>query len=73
MSGKEKKRTTTEPVVTISRRESRMEVDEAPRSSGLLNLDSVAQEHMIEGLEARGESNQTANGHCAARTDVQLD
>ena len=31
-SGKEKKRTTTEPVVTRSRPESRMEVDEAPRS-----------------------------------------
>ena len=44
--------TTTEPVVTRSRPESRMEVDEAPRSSGRFNLDRVAQEHMNEGLEA---------------------
>ena len=52
-SGKEKKkRTTTEPVVTRYRPESRMEVDEAPRSSGRFNLDRVAQDHMNEGLEA---------------------
>ena len=51
-SGKEKKKTTTEPVVTRSRPESRMEVDEAPRSSGCFNLDRVAQEHMKEGLAA---------------------
>ena len=37
--------------VTRSRPESRMEVDEAPRSSGCLNLNRVAQEHMNEGLE----------------------
>ena len=41
----------TEPAVTRSRPESRMEVDEAPRSSGRFNLDRVAQEHMNEGLE----------------------
>ena len=52
-SGKEKKKTTKEPVVTRSIPESRMEVDEAPRSSGRFNLDRVAQEHMNEGLEAR--------------------
>ena len=51
-SGKEKKKTTTEPVVTRSIPESRMEVDEAPRSSGRFNSDRVAQEHMNEGLEA---------------------
>ena len=51
-SGKEKKKTTTEPVVTRLRPESKMEVDEAPRSSGRFNLDRVAQEHMNEGLEA---------------------
>ena len=32
--------------------ESRMEVEEAPRSSGSFNLDRVAQEHLNEGLEA---------------------
>ena len=44
--------TPTEPVVTRSRPESKMEVDEAPRSSGSFNLDRVAQEHLNEGLEA---------------------
>ena len=34
-----------------SRSESRMEVDEAPRSKGRFNLDRAAQEHMNEGLE----------------------
>ena len=34
-----------------SRPESRMEVDEAPRSKGRLNLDRAAQEHMNEGFE----------------------
>ena len=34
-----------------SRPESRMEVDEAPRSKVRLNLDRAAHEHMIEGLE----------------------
>ena len=38
-----------QPVVTRSRPESRMEVNEAPRSSGRFNLDRVAQEQM-EGL-----------------------
>ena len=51
-TGKEKKRTTTGPVVTRSRPESRMEVYEAPRSSDRFNLDRVAQQHMNEGLEA---------------------
>ena len=51
-SGKEKKRTSIEPVMTRSRPESRMELDEAPRSSGRFNLDRVPQEHMNEGLEA---------------------
>ena len=34
-----------------SRPESRMEVDEAPRSRGRFNLDRAAQEHINEGLE----------------------
>ena len=51
-SGKEKKKTTTEPVVTRSRPESRMEVDEALRSSGRFNMDRVAQERLNESLEA---------------------
>ena len=34
-----------------SRPESRMELDEAPRSMGLFNLDRAAQEHLNEGLE----------------------
>ena len=51
-SSKEKKRATTEPVVTRSRPESRMDLNEAPRSSGRFNLDRVAQEHMNKGLEA---------------------
>ena len=50
-SGKEmKKKTTTEPLTARSRPESRMGVDEAPRSSARFNLDRVAQEHMIEGM-----------------------
>ena len=40
-----------ERVVTGSRPESRMEVDEAPRSKGRFNLDRAAQERMNEGLE----------------------
>ena len=40
-----------ELVVTGSRPESRMEVDEAPRSKGRFKLDRAAQEHMNEGLE----------------------
>ena len=49
---KEKKKKITETVVTRSRPESRMEVDEAPRASGGFNLNRVAQEHMNEGLES---------------------
>ena len=37
--------------MTGSRPESRMEVDEAPRSKGRFNLDRAAQEHMNEGFE----------------------
>ena len=40
-----------ERVVTTSRPESRMEVDEAPRARGRFNLDREAREHMSEGLE----------------------
>ena len=40
-----------ERVVTASRPESRMEVDEAPRSRGRFNLDCAAGEHMSEGLK----------------------
>ena len=40
-----------ERVVTSSRPESRMEVDEAPRARGRFNLDREAREHMSEGLE----------------------
>ena len=40
-----------ERMVTGSRSESRMEVDEAPRPKGRFNLDRAAQEHMNEGLE----------------------
>ena len=48
---KEKRTRTREPAATASRPESRMEVDEAHRSSGRYNLDRAAQEHMNEGLE----------------------
>ena len=51
-SGKEKKKTTTEPAVTRSRPEARIELDEAPRSSGRFNLDHVAQEQMNVNLDA---------------------
>ena len=40
-----------ERVVTSSRPESRMEVDEAPRARAWFNLDREAREHMSEGLE----------------------
>ena len=40
-----------ERMVTSSRPESRMEVDEATRLKGRFNLDRAAQEHMNEGLE----------------------
>ena len=48
---KQKETRTTERAVTSSRPESRMEVDEAPRSKGRFNLDRAAQEHINEGLE----------------------
>ena len=58
----------TEPDATRSRSESRMEVDEAPRSIGRFNLDRLDQEHMNEGLETWTPpepvpSNQTIIGH----------
>ena len=43
--------TSTERAVAGSRPESRMEVDEAPRSKGRFNLDRAAQEHINKGLE----------------------
>ena len=48
---KEKGMGTAEQAAIGSRPESRVEVDEVPRSSGLFNLDRVAQEPMNEGLE----------------------
>ena len=48
---KEKGTRTAEQATAGSRPESRMEVDEVPRSSGRFNLDRAAQEHMNEGLE----------------------
>ena len=48
---KQKETRTTERAVASSRPESRMEVDEAPRSKGRFNLDRAAQEHINEGLE----------------------
>ena len=42
---------TTERAAAGSRPESRMEVDEAPRSKGRFNLDRAAQEHINEGLD----------------------
>ena len=48
---KEKGTRTTARAAAGSRRESRMEVDEAPRSKGRFNLDHAAQEHINEGLE----------------------
>ena len=51
-SGKEKKKTTTEPAVARSRPVSRMKIDEALLARGRFNLDSVVQEHKNESLEA---------------------
>ena len=48
---KQKETRTSARAVTSSRPESRMEVDEAPRSKGRFNLDRAAQEHINEGLE----------------------
>ena len=51
-SGKERRlRTPVEPLMTKSRPDSKMEVDEAPRARGRFNLDRVAQEQMSEDLE----------------------
>ena len=48
---KEKGTRTTERAAAGSSPESRMAVDEAPRSKGRFNLDRTAQEHINEGLE----------------------
>ena len=48
---RQKGTTTTERAAAGSRPESRMDVDEAPRSKGRYNLNRAAQEHMNEGLE----------------------
>ena len=48
---KEKGTRTTEQATAGSRPESRMEVDEVPRSSGRFKLNRAAQEHINEGLE----------------------
>ena len=48
---KEKGSRSTERAAAVSRPESRMEVDEVPRSSGRFNLDRAAQEHINEVLE----------------------
>ena len=48
---KEKGTRTAVQATAGSRPESRMEVDEVPRSSGRFNLDRAAQEHMNEELE----------------------
>ena len=53
----------TERVVTTSRPESRMEVDEAPRARGRFNLDSEAREHMSEGLEVWIPNEATSSLH----------
>ena len=46
-----------------SRPESRMEVDEAPRSKGRFNLDRAAQEHMNEGLGVWIPTESTSSLH----------
>ena len=48
---KQKETRATERAAASSRPESRIEVDEAPRSKGRFNLDRAAQEHINEGLE----------------------
>ena len=58
-SGKERKaRTPIEPLMARSRPDANIEVDEAARASGHLNLDKVAQEKMSEDLEIRTPRNQ---------------
>ena len=46
-----------------SRPESRMEVDEAPRSKGGFNVDRAAQEHMNEGLKVWKPTESTSSLH----------
>ena len=58
-----------ERVVTVSRPESRMEVDEAPRSKERFNLDRAAQEHMNEGLEVWIPP-ESASSLCGMETQV---
>ena len=43
------------------RPESRVEVDEAPRSKGRFNLERAAQEHMNEGLEVWKPTDSTSS------------
>ena len=50
-----------EPMATGSKSESRMEVDEAPRSKGRFNLERAAQEHMNECLEVWTPTESTAS------------
>ena len=52
-----------ERVVTTTRPESRMEVDEAPRARGRFNLDREAREHMSEGLEVWIPNEATSSLH----------
>ena len=52
---------TTERATASSRPESRMDVDEAPRSKGRFNLDRAAHEHMNEGLEVRIPTESTSS------------
>ena len=52
-----------ERTAASSRPESRMEVDEAPRSKGRFNLDRAAQEHMNEGLEVWIPTESTSSLH----------
>ena len=57
-SWKEKKRTTTEPAVTRSRPESRMEVHEAPRAGGCFNMDRGSMDDYRTGsfpVQSRGK------------------
>ena len=48
---KQKETRTSKRAVASSRPESRMEVNEAPRSKGRFNLDRAAQEYINEGLD----------------------
>ena len=53
---------TTERAVAGSRPESRMDVNEAPRSMRRFNLERAAQEHINEGLEVPTESASSLRG-----------